>query len=204
MKTEIAILARAPVAGAAKTRLIPRLGAEGAARLHEALTLRILSEARASGMTVTLWCAPDCDHPFFARAAREHGVALKAQPEGHLGARMAHPFAEMRTPLLLVGTDCPPIDAALLRGCARALARADAVFLPAEDGGYGLVGLNAPQPALFAPMEWGGARVMEETRARARALGLRVVEPATVWDVDRSEDVDRLDRSGLLGAVLAG
>lgn len=198
MKTEIAILARAPVAGAAKTRLIPRLGAEGAARLHEALALRALNEARASGMKVTLWCAPDCDHPFFVHAAREYGVALKIQPDAGLGARMARPFVETRTPLLLMGTDCPPIDAALLRGCARALARVDAVFLPAEDGGYGLVGLNAPQPALFAPMEWGGARVMEETRARARARGLRVAEPATVWDVDRPEDVDRLERSGLL------
>lgn len=198
------MLARAPVAGEAKTRLAPRLGADGAARLHARLVRHTLTQARASGLTVTLWCSPDCDHPFFEEAARDFGVACAAQCAGDIGARMAHAFAAMQAPTLLVGTDCPIVDAALLLRCAQALQHADAVFLPAEDGGYGLVGLNAPHPALFAPLQWGGADVMAQTRARARALGLALAEPATVWDVDRPQDVDRLERSGLLTNVSAG
>lgn len=200
-KIEIAILARAPVAGAAKTRLIPLLGPQGAARLHECLALRMIAAAAASGLPTTLWGAPDASHPFFAEAARQYGVALRAQPAGDLGARMAHVFAQRRAPTLLVGTDCPTIDAALLGLCAEALRDVDAVFLPAEDGGYGLVGLQAPQPALFEGIAWGSESVMAQTRAKAHALGLACAEPAIVWDVDRPEDVERLRRSGQFSCV---
>ena len=198
-ETGIAVLARAPVAGAAKTRLAPLLGPERAAQLQGLLTRHLLRTALAADLgPVTLWCAPDAGHPFFAACARDFGVTLAPQPEGDLGARMLAPFALARGPLLLTGTDCPAITPAHLRTCAQALAQVDAVFLPAEDGGYGLVGLSAPQPGLFADMVWSTDRVMEETRARCRVLGLTWREPATIWDVDRPEDVARLATSGLV------
>ena len=85
MSVQIAIFARAPVPGAAKTRLIPLLGAEGAAKLHEKLVLHAIANARAADVgPVTLWCAPDSSHPFFAQT----GVALADQHGADLGARM--------------------------------------------------------------------------------------------------------------------
>jgi len=74
------------------------------------------------------------------------------------------------------------------------------VFLPAEDGGYGLVGARAPAPGLFSDMTWGDAHVMETSRARAQALGLLAAEGRVIWDVDRPEDHARLIRAGLLDA----
>jgi uncharacterized protein len=194
----IAVMTRAPVAGATKTRLIPRLGAEGAADLHAHLVRRALKTARKStNGPVDLWCAPSVDDPFLRSLASEFGVTPLTQPDGDLGARMNACFEE-RAPLLLMGADAPVIDATLLRACAACLREGDdAVFLPAEDGGYALVGLARPQPALFANMVWSVDTVMEETRRRMRALGLRWREPATVWDVDRPGDVDRLIASGL-------
>ena len=99
----------------------------------------------------------------------------------------------------MIGADCPSITVTNLRACAAALRDGeDAVFLPAEDGGYGLVGLSRPRPEIFHDMGWGGADVMEETRRRLRRLGLVWSEPATIWDVDRPEDALRLATSGLL------
>jgi glycosyltransferase A (GT-A) superfamily protein (DUF2064 family) len=99
-------------------------------------------------------------------------------------------------PLLLIGTDCPVLQPVHLRQAAVALLdSADAVLQPAEDGGYVLVGLRRPQPALFLGMTWSTDRVLADTRARAREAGLRVHELDTLWDVDRPEDLARW-RSG--------
>jgi glycosyltransferase A (GT-A) superfamily protein (DUF2064 family) len=96
--------------------------------------------------------------------------------------------------LLVIGTDCPVLRPDHLRAAAQALIDGeDAVFHPAEDGGYALVGLRAPQPALFADMPWSTDRVLPQTRARANALGLRVREFETLWDVDLPDQLQRLD-----------
>ncbi len=200
---DIAIFARAPVPGTAKTRLIPRLGAEGAAELHAALVRKALQIALGSSLgPVTLWCTPDPYHPFFAGLQREFGVGLCTQPEGDLGDRMLAAFqAHAPKPLLLIGTDCPVLSPDDLRRAAADLIEgADAVFLPAEDGGYALVGLKRPIADIFHAMSWGDDTVMSETRKRLSLLGAKWTEPAVVWDVDRPEDVDRLWASGLLPA----
>jgi rSAM/selenodomain-associated transferase 1 len=190
----IAIFARAPVAGAAKTRLIPRLGADGAAALHARLVEHTLQQALAAGLgEVTLWCWPDETHPFFAQCAARFGVPLRAQQGDDLGARMLFAFEAARGPLLVIGADCPMLGPELLREADNALrAGADAVFCPAEDGGYGLIGLARPQPSLFENMTWGIDTVMAETRTRLRSLGLAWRETAPVWDVDRPEDLEKL------------
>ncbi len=197
----VAIFARAPVPGRAKTRLIPRLGAEGAASLHERLAEHALATAvEAATGPVNLWCAPSRKHPFFAACAKTFAIGLEDQNAGDLGARMDAAFQRRGgRPLLLIGSDCPSITALHLRACAAALAGgADAVFLPAEDGGYGLVGLNRPVPEIFREVRWGADDVMAETRRRLRGLGLIWSEPAVIWDVDRPEDIERLAASGLL------
>lgn len=192
----VALMARAPEPGRAKTRLIPRLGATGAARLHAALTRRALGEIARSGLSAALWCDPDVDHPFFAECADEFGVKLCAQSRDDLGARMLGIFRQADGPLLLMGSDCPTIDAALLRSCAEALARVQAVFLPTLDGGYGLVGLSRPFPEIFDDMPWGTDAVMAITRRRLQRLGVVWEEPAEIWDVDTPDDLGRLAATG--------
>lgn len=205
-RVAIAILAKAPIAGLCKTRLIPALGADGAAALQGRLLEHAVAVALAADLgPVTLWCAPDTAHPAFAALAEgapPGRLQLEAQPPGDLGARMRACLpapTENPSPLgegvatLLIGTDCPALTGEHLRAAATALADHDAVLIPAEDGGYVLIGLTQAIPELFADMPWGSAGVAAETRARLARLGLRWRELDTLWDVDRPEDVARLE-----------
>lgn len=194
---EIAVLAKAPVPGYAKTRLIPRLGAEGAAQLQAALTRRAVGTAVETGLgPVTLWCVPDCSHPTFVELNRAHGVMLRTQRGSDLGARMehaAHCHTAKGAAVLLMGTDAPALGPAHLRLAADVLQSGnDAVLFPAEDGGYVLIGLRVGCAAPFASVEWGSDRVMAQTRERLRAAGLSWMEPVSLWDLDRPEDLGRL------------
>lgn len=190
-------MARAPVPGQAKTRLAPALGAAGAAALAERMLEHAVAQAVAAGLgAVTLWVTPNAEHPAFERLRARHGIALKAQPVGDLGARMAHvfgqAFAESNAPLLLMGSDAPALDAALLRRAALALTDHDAVFVPAHDGGYALVGLRAPAKSLFSAMTWSTPQVMADTRARLVAAGMAHAELPAVHDIDEPADLAHL------------
>ncbi len=195
----VAILAKAPLPGLAKTRLAPALCAAGAAALQGRLIERAVETARAAEVgPVTLWAAPDQDHPAFQTLAALFGVALARQPDGDLGARMLAALDAARGPAIVIGTDCPALRPTHLRAAAAALAGGvDAVVVPVEDGGYALIGMRAPQPALFADMAWSTAGVMAETRRRLTRLSLSWREPARLWDVDLPEDVERMKREGL-------
>jgi uncharacterized protein len=203
----VAVFAKAPVAGAVKTRLAPVLGLAGAARLHAWLVHRALEAAlEAASGDVELWCAPDESHPFFAECAAAHGVRLRAQRGDDLGARMSDAFATAHregAALVLVGSDCPALGAAAIAEAARALDRHAAAIAPAEDGGYGLIALARPCPQLFEGIAWGTATVMAETRRRLDAAAIAWRELARTWDVDRPEDYERLCREGWLPAELA-
>lgn len=199
---QIAIFAKAPIAGFAKTRLIPRLGACGAARLQHQLISRTLHTAQAARLgPITLWCAPTSRHPLFQLLATQEDVALQIQPQGDLGRRMEHVFAlgTAILPTLLVGTDCPALTPHHLVRCAQALEDgADAVFIPVVDGGYSLIGLARPAPCLFRNIAWGSAEVMAATRARACAAGLRWHELPPLFDLDVTEDYERALALGLV------
>lgn len=193
----IAVLAKAPVPGFAKTRLIPALGAHGAAVLQERLTERAVATACEAGSgPVVLWGAPDCGHASFRALAGAYPVRLAQQPPGDLGARMLAAIIDAGGPALVIGTDCPSLTAHHLRAAAVALRDNETVVVPAEDGGYVLIGMRRPQPLLFEDMTWSNASVMAETSRRiaAAALSCRALPP--LWDVDRPDDVDRLDREG--------
>jgi rSAM/selenodomain-associated transferase 1 len=194
----VAILAKAPVAGFAKTRLTPVLGADGAAALQARLIARAVATACAAAIgPVTLWVTPDEAHPAFV-AMRAHGIALARQGDGDLGARMLAAIAAANGPSVVIGTDCPVLTPDHLRTAADILrGGADAVVVPAEDGGYALIGMRAPESALFSAMSWSTPDVMDETRRRLRALGLSWQEPATLWDVDVPADLERLKAVGL-------
>jgi uncharacterized protein len=197
----IAILAKAPLPGLAKTRLAPVLGADGAANLQARFIAHAVTTAQSAALgPVTLWAAPDPHHPVFEAAAP--GVALAAQPEGDLGARMMAAVEAARGPAIVVGTDCPALTPEHLRAAARALVDGiDVVIIPVDDGGYGLIGMQRPQPALFEGMTWSTSSVMAQTRRRLSRLGLSWREPARLWDVDRPADLDRLAGAGLAGLM---
>jgi rSAM/selenodomain-associated transferase 1 len=196
---EIAILAKAPVPGFAKTRLISLLGAERAALLQAQLIERAANTAAGAKLgAVTLWGAPDQGDPLFQKVCARHCFALRRQAEGDLGARMLAAARAAKGPVLVVGTDCPSLTPMLLRSAADILrGGSDAVILPAEDGGYVLIGMRRAQPALFDSMPWGTGCVLGETRQRLMQLGLTWQEPALLWDVDVPADLDRLHGTGL-------
>ena len=195
----VAVLAKAPLAGFAKTRLIPALGAAGAALLQARLVERAVATACAAVIgPVTLWATPDESHPLFQAIGAHLGVALARQGDGDLGTRMLAAVAAANAPALVIGTDCPALTSEHLRAAADVLrGGVDAVVIPTEDGGYAVIGMRAPAHALFSDMQWSAQSVMAETRRRLRALGLTWQEPVTLWDVDLPGDLERLRAIGL-------
>jgi rSAM/selenodomain-associated transferase 1 len=195
--TDLIVFAKAPVAGRVKTRLEPALGAAGAAALAERLLAHAVSVSLSAGFAdVELCAAPDASHPAFSRlTARYPRLQWGVQGEGDLGARMHRALTRRltgRERVLLIGTDAPALDTAMLQEAAQALADHDAVFVPALDGGYALVGLVRPRPELFEGIAWSTPRVMDETRERARAAGVRWIELPAVADVDEPGDLIHL------------
>ena len=191
----IAILAKAPIPGLTKTRLIPYLGADGAATLQDWLLRRTVATALNSNLgPVTLWCAPDTAHPAFVDLAVGGRIALRQQREGNLGERMHQALAEspMTGGTLVIGTECPALGPAHLQAAAAALAAYQAVVIPAEDGGYVLIGMRQPSWRVFTGINWGSAKVMTQTRERLLETGRQWSELPSLWDVDREEDFERL------------
>jgi rSAM/selenodomain-associated transferase 1 len=181
----IIIFAKAPVPGAAKTRLVPLLGEWRAARLHARLVRHAVRTALAAGLgPVELHGTQR--HSFF-KILR---IPFRLQRGRDLGERMYHALA--RNPgAILIGTDCPALEAADLRRAARLLrAGYDAVLMPAEDGGYALIGARRVSAEIFRNMAWGTSSVYEETVKRLQRYRWRALR--TLWDVDRPADVARL------------
>jgi len=151
---------------------------------------------------VTLWVAGDRSHPYIAEAVVRHEVAVDEQQGADLGERMHHAFVASFTataaPLVLIGTDCPQLTSDDLAAAVAALADHDAVIQPASDGGYVLIGLRRPQPRLFASIEWGGPRVLQQTEARIAELGLRRSLRPVRDDLDTVADLERALAAGLL------
>ncbi|MGZ5895639.1 MAG: TIGR04282 family arsenosugar biosynthesis glycosyltransferase [Xanthobacteraceae bacterium] len=196
----IAILAKRPVADFAKTRLIPVLGADGAAALQARMIKHAVAVARAVA-PVTLWVTPDHTHPLFREVAPH--VTIKRQPDGDLGARMAAAISTARGPVLVIGTDCPSLTSDRLHEAGDALAASEVVIIPAEDGGYGLIGMKTLHAELFSGMAWSVPTVMSETRRRLTALSISARVLAPTWDIDSPEDLERL-RASEFAYLLSG
>lgn len=183
MLPTVALFARYPTPGKAKTRLIPALGPEGAARVHRLLVERTLATVRASGLPFALhatgaplaafakWLGPD--------------VPLVEQGEGDLGARLTRVGA----PAILLGADVPGLTPRHLTAAAKALDSGEVVIGPALDGGYYLLGFARRLPFLFTTMPWGTASVLEETLARLRAQGIVPHLLDVLADCDRPADL---------------
>lgn len=195
-KGRILVFAKAPVPGKAKTRLIPALGMKGAADLHAKLVLRTLDKlCTAPSIPVELWCTPTLEHDFFRTCANSYELQLKLQQGNDLGARMHGAFASALASCsraILVGSDCPDLDYSDIQTAMQQLQNGhDAVIGPAHDGGYYLLGLRQPLPALFADMPWGTDKVRDLTKRRLKQLGYRYASLSVRHDLDRPEDLQR-------------
>lgn len=198
------VFTRYPLAGKAKTRLIPAIGAEAAAVLQRQMTEHTLRQAwiwqmgveNAAG-SVTVWFAR-----FEASEAIDQqqmqdwlGTQWCYQPQaaGDLGDRLIQAiqsaFAAGMQRVVTIGTDCPGLDASRMRQAFAALNRADVVLGPAIDGGYYLIGLRRLVPELFQGIAWSTETVLQQTVAIADRLGLSVAYLEPLADVDRPEDL---------------
>jgi rSAM/selenodomain-associated transferase 1 len=200
MRTRLIVFAKLAVEGRVKTRLAASIGSERALQVHRRLVEVTLALARASGADTfelrydAAGAAPGSVAAALPEALLAEGWRVGPQRGTDLGERMREALdaalAAGERPVL-VGSDCPALRPADLRDAFDALAATDAVFAPAEDGGYALVGMARSAPELFDRMNWGTADVMATTLARAAQAGLRVALLRTVWDVDVEADLRR-------------
>lgn len=198
--THIIVFAKAPVAGEVKTRMIPTLSDAKAADLAQRLLDDTLARVVDSGTrSIELCCAPDVAHPALTAAAQRYGATLSMQLGADLGERMAQALqrALMAHPrALLIGTDCPALDARVLNSADAALDDdTDAVFVPALDGGYVLVGAKRVDARLFSNITWSSDQVMAQTRTHMQRLGWRWIELPALPDVDRPDDLVLVPRA---------
>ena len=200
MKTDdqLLLFSRYPVPGQAKTRLIPALGPDGAARLHRRLTEHAAGVARAAGAS----CGAGVTVCFTGAARRDFRVWLGSdlsyaeQPPGDLGVKTRQAFAaafhRQARRVVAFGSDVPDLSAELLRQALAGLREHDVVLGPAADGGYYLLGMKRDRPELFSGIDWGTARAGDQTRAAIGRQGLSVTELPTLSDIDLPEDTSAL------------
>ena len=188
------VFSRAAVPGQAKTRLIPALGAEGAASLLQRMIRVTLTQARKAGVgPVTLWCAPAPDD-FLRALASDLSIEIRSQCGGDLGERMFHALRmELRrhAGAVLIGSDCPFVSAEEMRLAQRLLFEGDrrVVIGPSCDGGYYLIAARRVEAALFQGVHWGSSRVLGQTRELLRAFGWTWSELEAKHDIDRPRDL---------------
>lgn len=206
MSTVLSILLKAPTPEAAKTRLAATLGAAPAAAVYRIMVERqirdlppeipatIYFDPPDAGAAMRKWLAP-------LRPAQAP-LTFRVQPSGDLGVRIAYAFAAEfalgASAMIVLGGDCPALDAAMLRRATAALDTHDAVLGPASDGGYYLLGLRKHAPQVFAGIDWSTPSVLQQTRARLKAAGLKTFELPLLDDVDDEPALRHAVRSGLI------
>jgi len=192
----LSLFAKPPLAGQVKTRLIPRLGSQGALELYLRLCgisfqlARDLAQQR--GVELALWHS-SAEPGLLADWAR--GMHLYPQPEADLGQRMHQAFvagaAQGVTRQVIIGMDCPQLTLPILQNAFDSLENHDLVLGPALDGGYYLIGLAKPFLPLFAGVAWSTDQVLNQTLDRANAGGLRSLLLEPLSDLDEPADLDR-------------
>lgn len=201
----IAIITRLPIPGHTKTRLIPALGADGAARLHAQLIAHTLAAADAfaenTAARITVWVDAPADE---AAAVLGTHRTLAQQPAGDLGARMTAAFdaafADGAGSAVAIGSDCPRLDASVLAAAFRELETADAVIGPAADGGYYLIGFTADawgraRETVFSVIPWSGPTTAEVQREKLATAGLTIAGLPKLADIDEPGDLPEWEAS---------
>lgn len=179
----LVIFARYPEAGKVKTRLIPALGPEGAARLYARLLEATLASAAGSGLAVELRITGAPREAF--RALYGDKLAIAEQGDADLGERLAR----VPSPAIVIGSDAPALDAAVLRKARDLLKSHEVVIGPATDGGYYLIGFARPIPFAFNAIPWSTPEVLPETLRRLEAQGIEPALLPVLTDIDTPEDL---------------
>ena len=198
---KVIVFGKKPEAGRVKTRLFEVISPMQAARLHTQLlekTLKTASEVPHAHVEV--WGEGERREPFFMYLAQRYQAVFYRQKGVNLGERMRFTFQQgldVHRKVILVGSDCPALSKATFQSAIQSLDRVPAVFVPAMDGGYTLIGLRQVHPYLFWKIAWGTQRVMAQTRSRLQVLRWRWDELSETWDLDRPEDLKRLMDSGI-------
>lgn len=208
MTTQLVIMAKAPVAGRVKTRLIPALGAQGAAQLAQRMLTRTVTAALAARGEhlhgVTICAAPDPQDPDWSSLGLPSELSWSAQGDGDLGQRMSRAVQSVlskKERVLLIGTDLPQLSSELLQSAAKALLTHEACLLPTADGGYGLLGLRAWQ-AVFDDMPWSTPEVCALTLERLSHTSVWV--GPTLHDIDEPADLVHWPDQALITALQTG
>ena len=198
--SKILVFCKAPIPGKVKTRLLSVLSSFEAADLYRKLARRMLDCAINSSLAdVEIWCFPDVTHTFFQQY-EDCGVPLFQQQGTDLGERMYHGALhslaqEGVSKVLIIGADCPTLDEHYLDTALSKLDDHDAVLGPAEDGGYGLIGLRKADPAIFSDITWSTSQVCADTCDKMNKLNYNWSLLPLLWDVDRPEDLEKLDHA---------
>jgi uncharacterized protein len=188
------VMAKAPVAGEVKSRLVPPLSFEEAAELYRCLLLDLLENV-ASFEEADLYLAftpADAAHSF--RDLAPPNFTCVPQRSGDLGERMAGIFEDSFEKgyerAVVIGSDLPVFPSSFLRDAFRALAgSSDVVLGPSRDGGYYLIGLSRLLAEIFTHIPWGTARVLQATRDRLSRIGVEPLLLPGWFDVDTVEDL---------------
>lgn len=181
------LFTRFPTPGEAKTRLIPALGAAGAAHVHQHLTDRTMARLREAAASIEIHYTGADEAAFGAWLGSD--LRFVAQPEGDLTARLL--AALDPAPVIFFGADTPDLEVHHVEAAIEALQTSEVVIGPAEDGGYYLIGVAKPYAFLFTDMAWSSAAVFPETCARLAARGITPAILETLSDCDTPEDVVR-------------
>ena len=183
----LVLFARYPVPGSAKTRLIPALGAEGAAAVHKHLTERTVKTLRQIGRPVEIRYSGGNAEAFASWLG--DNLSYVPQVEGDLTDRLL--AAIDPAPVIFLGSDTPDLSLDHVNAAIDTLQKSDVVIGPADDGGYYLIGIAKPYPFLFQDMRWSTEHVMPDTldRLQQHKIGYEILE--TLHDCDRPEDLNR-------------
>ena len=188
------IFLKEPTPGQVKTRLATIVGDEASSALYRAC-IELALERLAGFRRESVVCVDPPEAVARLRASLGPGWAYEPQRGAHLGERLADATARAfdggASQVVIIGTDSPWVHAEDITAAFKALARADVVLGPTDDGGYYLIGLSRRTPALFQGIAWSSPSVFADTHTKARALGLRVETLRAGYDLDHLADVQR-------------
>lgn len=186
------LFAKAPIAGKVKTRLMPQLSAEQATKVAEKLleeSIKLAVQAWPGRVVLAVW--PNSEHPFLQKMLSQYSIEWMRQAAGDLGHKMHQAMRQQNYPCAVMGCDVPHCPPQVLRSVYQRLQEGESVLGPTSDGGYYLMGLQTPQPALFANVEWGTETVLDTTLALAKSQQLRFYLLPELNDIDTADDLEQ-------------
>ena len=194
-ENKLLIFTKSPILGEVKTRLQPEYSPEQSLEIHKKLLLKTLALTKElENIDIELCCAPNRNSLFFLECENSYPITLTNQQGVDLGERMAYSLSvslQTHYKVVIIGTDCPELDADYITQAFNHLNDVDTVIGPAHDGGYVLLGLQKFAIELFNDFQWGSDSVLAQTRQVLNELSFSYEELGIMHDLDRPEDLDR-------------